>query len=289
MADVDRGCRSPAGHLVGAVHRGPRFAGRNRASRVARAASPNGKPLWGMFNPSWGGGRDGVMYALDTTQPEVVAHLEHVARSLVDAGLHLLEARLHVRAELRRGVGRRRRTRRPSGCAPAMTPCGGERATTRSCSAAARRSSHVSGVVDGNRIGPDVAPSWEPPAGEALVARIRHERAGDVARVDRHALAQLHASAPLVERSGLPHAAYGRDGDDAGCGGDVGAGGGGVGRHGVGLRRSGAARRTIRTRLLDDVVHIGRQVDAASAARSGAAVRGPARHADPDAPARRGL
>ncbi len=55
------------------------------------ARMPNGKPLWGMFNPSWGGGMDGVMYALDTTQPEVIAHLEHVARSLVALGFTYLK------------------------------------------------------------------------------------------------------------------------------------------------------------------------------------------------------
>ncbi len=51
----------------------------------------DGEPLWGMFNPPWGGGRGGIMYALDTTNPDVLAHLEHVAESLVDAGFTYLK------------------------------------------------------------------------------------------------------------------------------------------------------------------------------------------------------
>src|SRR5690606_39623956 len=55
------------------------------------ATMEGGQPLWGMFNPEWGGGRDGIMYALDTTKPEVIAHLEHVAQSLVEAGFAYLK------------------------------------------------------------------------------------------------------------------------------------------------------------------------------------------------------
>src|SRR5690606_26426046 len=36
--------------------------------------------LPGMINPPWGGGLGGIMWTLDTTHPEVLAHLEHVAR-----------------------------------------------------------------------------------------------------------------------------------------------------------------------------------------------------------------
>ena len=139
-ARVDhRGRRPSAGYLVGAVHRRARLGGGHRAPRVAGARVPNGKPLWGMFNPTWGGGLDGVMYALDTTQPEVVAHLEHVARSLVGGRLHLPEARLHVRTELRRRVGRRRVHAGRAGARRVRRRSPRARATTRSCSVAARR------------------------------------------------------------------------------------------------------------------------------------------------------
>jgi len=40
---------------------------------VAKHAS--GGPLATWFNPPWGGGQDGLMYSLDTTNPAVVEHL----------------------------------------------------------------------------------------------------------------------------------------------------------------------------------------------------------------------
>jgi alpha-galactosidase len=124
------------------------------------ARTSNGKPLWGMFNPSWGGGLDGVMYALDTTQSEVVEHLEHVARSLVDAGFTYLkldftfapsfdgvwhDAAYTPAERVRAGYDA---IRRGAGDETFLLGCGAPL-------------SHVVGVVDGNRIGPDVAPSWE--------------------------------------------------------------------------------------------------------------------------------
>jgi alpha-galactosidase len=120
------------------------------------------KPLWGMFNPEWGGGLNGVMYALDTTKPEVVAHLEHVARSLVEAGFTYLKLDFTfapsfdgVWADTERTPAERVRAgydaiRRGAGDDAFLLGCGAPL-------------SHVVGVVDGNRIGPDVAPSWEPP------------------------------------------------------------------------------------------------------------------------------
>jgi alpha-galactosidase len=128
------------------------------------ARTPNGKPLWGMFNPSWGGGLDGVMYALDTTQPEVIAHLEHVAGSLVALGFTYLkldftfapsfdgvwtDASYTPAERVRAGYDA---VRRGAGDDAFLLGCGAPL-------------SHVLGVVDGNRIGPDVAPSWELPEG----------------------------------------------------------------------------------------------------------------------------
>ena len=120
----------------------------------------NGRPLWGMFNPEWGGGVDGVMYALDTTQPEVLTHLEGVARDLVDAGFTYLKLDFTfapsfdgVWADARQTPAQRVRAgydaiRRGAGDGTFLLGCGAPL-------------SHVVGVVDGNRIGPDVAPSWE--------------------------------------------------------------------------------------------------------------------------------
>jgi alpha-galactosidase len=120
----------------------------------------DGQPLWGMFNPEWGGGRDGVMYALDTTIPDVNAHLEQTARDLVDAGFTYLKLDFTFAPSFD-GVWH------DAACTPAERVRAGYEAIRRGagddafllgCGAPL---SHVVGVVDGNRIGPDVAPSWE--------------------------------------------------------------------------------------------------------------------------------
>ena len=48
-------------------------------------------PLRTWWNPPWGGGEDGFMYGLDTTHPDVAAHLEAVAAAVVDAGFPYLK------------------------------------------------------------------------------------------------------------------------------------------------------------------------------------------------------
>ena len=122
------------------------------------ATFPDGSPLITMFNPPWGGGLGGFMYGLDTTHPEVLEHLEHLAGTLVDVGFDYLKLDFtfspsydgvwhdpsrtpaqRVRAgydAIRRGAGE-----------AFLLGCGSPQST-------------VVGVVDGNRIGPDVAPSW---------------------------------------------------------------------------------------------------------------------------------
>jgi alpha-galactosidase len=122
------------------------------------ATFPDGSPLITMFNPPWGGGMGGFMFGLDTTHPEVIEHLEGLARTLVDVGFDYLKLDFtfspaydgvwhdpsktpaqRVRAgydAIRRGAGD-----------AFLLGCGSPQ-------------SNVVGVVDGNRIGPDVAPSW---------------------------------------------------------------------------------------------------------------------------------
>jgi alpha-galactosidase len=117
---------------------------------------PSGRPLIGNVNPGWGG----AMLALDTTHPEVQAHLEDLGRSLAQMGWRYLKldftyapsfgARWHdptqtpaqrVRAgydAVRRGAGDDVFI---LGCGAPLGPC--------------------IGAVDGMRIGPDVAPWWE--------------------------------------------------------------------------------------------------------------------------------
>jgi alpha-galactosidase len=134
-------------------------------SHVARehpdwfAVHPNGNRLVGMVNDHWGG----AVHVLDTTKPEVIAHLEGLARDLVAAGFTYLKldftyapsiggqyadpsvsARERVRAgfaAMRRGAGDNTFI---LGCGAPIGPC--------------------IGLVDGMRIGPDVAPYWNPKA-----------------------------------------------------------------------------------------------------------------------------
>jgi alpha-galactosidase len=114
------------------------------------------QPLVGMFNEIWGG----FMYGLDVTRPDVQDHLAGVARSLVEAGYRYLKLDFTFSAKVR---GRYED--------PTMTPAERVRAGYE----AVRRGAgddvfilgcgcplgSVVGVVDGMRIGPDVAPYWE--------------------------------------------------------------------------------------------------------------------------------
>ena len=117
----------------------------------------SGRPAVGMVNPAWGG----EVHVLDTTRPDVLAHLEAVASSLAAMGWRYLkldftyapsfDAQWHdpsatpaqrVRTAyeaIRSGAGDDTFL---LGCGAPLGPC--------------------IGAVDGMRIGPDVAPAWEP-------------------------------------------------------------------------------------------------------------------------------
>lgn len=129
---------------------------------------PDGRPLGAWFNPDWGGGEDGVMWALDTTHPEVQAHLEHVARELVATGFTYLKLDFTFAPSLdgawhddRATPAERVRAgyaalRRGAGTDAFLLGCGVPLA-------------NVVGLVDGNRIGQDVAPEWSLPPERELV------------------------------------------------------------------------------------------------------------------------
>ncbi|MEI7593021.1 MAG: glycoside hydrolase family 36 protein [Actinomycetes bacterium] len=124
------------------------------------ARSANGDPLIGMFNPPWGGGQSGFMWSLDTTNPAVISHLETVARELRSAGFDYLKLDFTfapsfdgVWSDAGQTPAQRVRAgfdaiRRGAGNDAFLLGCGVPL-------------SNVVGVVDGNRIGADVAPSWE--------------------------------------------------------------------------------------------------------------------------------
>jgi alpha-galactosidase len=120
-----------------------------------------GGPLLGMWNPGWGG----ATWTLDTTRPEVLAHLEATAAALVDAGFRYLkldftyapsldgtyhDPRMTPAERVRAGFDA---IRRGAGDDVFILGCGAPLGPT-------------VGAVDGMRIGPDVAPRWEPAAQE---------------------------------------------------------------------------------------------------------------------------
>ena len=116
-------------------------------------------PLRTWWNPPWGGGEDGFMYGLDTTHPEVADHLESVAAAVVEAGFPYLkldftfspsvDGRYHdpTRTPAERVRAGFAAIRRGAGDDAFLLGCGVPLA-------------NVVGLVDANRIGPDVAPVW---------------------------------------------------------------------------------------------------------------------------------
>jgi alpha-galactosidase len=124
------------------------------------ATRRDGGRVVGMVNDHWGG----EVHVLDTTHPDVLTHLEQLAGDLVAMGFTYLKLdftyapgmpgayaeplptpRERVRAgfeAIRRGAGD---TAFLLGCGAPIGPC--------------------IGLVDGMRIGPDVAPYWHPPPG----------------------------------------------------------------------------------------------------------------------------
>lgn len=117
-------------------------------------------PLRTWWNPPWGGGDDGFMYGLDTTNPEVLDHLEGVARDLVDAGYRYLKLDFTFSPSFDGGwhdPGRTPAQRVRAGY-EAIRRGAGDDVFILGCGVPL---SHVLGVVDGNRIGQDVAPLWD--------------------------------------------------------------------------------------------------------------------------------
>lgn len=121
------------------------------------ARFPGGDPLIAMYNDHWGG----FVHTLDTSHPDVQLHLEGLARALVEMGFTYLKldftyapamaGEYHDTAmtpaqRVRAGYDA---IRRGAGDASFLLGCGAPLGAT-------------VGVVDGMRIGPDVAPWWAP-------------------------------------------------------------------------------------------------------------------------------
>ena len=121
-------------------------------------------PLRTWWNPPWGGGEDGFMYGLDTTHPEVLSHLEHLAASMVDAGFPYLKLDFTFSPSVDGGYTDPSYTpaQRVRAGFDAIRRGAGDEAFLLGCGVPL---SNVVGLVDANRIGPDVAPVWvlDPP------------------------------------------------------------------------------------------------------------------------------
>jgi alpha-galactosidase len=123
---------------------------------VGREADDPSEPLVGMFNDIWGG----FMYGLDLTREDVQDHVAGLARDLVDAGYRYLKLDFTFSAKVRgryhdatwtpaeRVRAGYEAVRRGAGDDVFLLGCG--------CPLGS-----VVGLVDGMRIGPDVAPHWE--------------------------------------------------------------------------------------------------------------------------------
>jgi len=114
-----------------------------------------GAPLVGMVNPGWGG----AVQVLDTTRPEVLAHLEGTAESLVAAGFPYLKLDFTYAPSLpgRYADPSRTPAQRVRAGYDAIRRGAGDAAFLLGCGAPL---GPCVGVVDGMRIGADVAPWW---------------------------------------------------------------------------------------------------------------------------------
>jgi alpha-galactosidase len=124
-------------------------------------------PLPGMVNPEWGGGMDGIMFTLDTTHPEVLDHLTDVGRQLRAAGYDYLKVDFTFAPSFDGHFVDPTRTpaQRVRAGYEAIRHGMGDDAFILGCGAPL---ANVVGLVDGMRIGPDVAPHWGPDPARAL-------------------------------------------------------------------------------------------------------------------------
>jgi alpha-galactosidase len=119
----------------------------------------------GLVHPQWSA--DGTVYVLDTTRDEVISHLESLFRELVAMGFHYLKLDFLYTAAMRAESGDRRQSRAERlrrGLEAVRSGAGGD-AFLLGCGCPLGA---AVGIVDGMRIGPDVAPAWLPDPAHAI-------------------------------------------------------------------------------------------------------------------------
>ncbi len=121
------------------------------------ALDDEGSPLRGTYNPEWS--RDGWVYVLDPSRPEVAAHLEATFAALVEMGFDYLKLDFLFMPAMRgRGADPSlTRAQRLARGLEAIRRGAGEDAFLLGCGCPL---GPAVGRVDGMRIGPDVAPAW---------------------------------------------------------------------------------------------------------------------------------
>jgi len=128
------------------------------------ATHASGAPLVGMLSPAWGG----AVHVLDTTRPEVLAWLEATAGALVALGFGYLKLDFTYGPSLPGNYADASKTpaERVRAGMEAVRRGAGEDAFLLGCGLPLGGGI---GVVDGMRIGPDVAPWWEPQSDQVVV------------------------------------------------------------------------------------------------------------------------
>ncbi|MFQ5699645.1 MAG: alpha-galactosidase [Myxococcota bacterium] len=143
----------------------------SRSSRLAREhpdwllRDPSGKPIYALAHPSWPGR---WMHALDPTHPGMLRWLDRLIRDVVGMGYDYLKLDFLFAGALRGGrYDPTLRTGEAYRLALAtIREAAGRQAFLLGCGAPLGPSI---GLVDGMRIGPDVAPKWSSRIGDALL------------------------------------------------------------------------------------------------------------------------
>lgn len=173
-------------------------------SRVTRehpdwlVRNERGRPILGLLNPGWG--VTTPMWVLDTTHPDVLEHLRHVARTIGDEWGYAIQKLDFLYAAALPGVRHDPAATRAQALRrglDAVRDGAGDDAFLLGCGCPL---GPAVGVVDAMRIGADVTPSWT-----SLVGRT-------VGR-SRHGLSTLHALVNTLSRSVLDGAWFLNDPD----------------------------------------------------------------------------